>query len=130
MKISKKVQYGLRAMVCLAENKKKILSLAEISKSERIPFNFLEKIILKLEKKGLVKAKKGSKGGYFLAKNPKKIKVGEIVKTLEGEDNLVRCIKYFCPRSKTCRVKIFWQKLQKSLNSALNSINLADLIKK
>jgi len=117
-------------MIYLAKNKNRICPLKEISKKEGIPFDYLEKIFLKLEKIGLVKAKKGVQGGYFLAKKPSKIKVGEIVESLEGKPNLARCLQYFCPRSKKCSAKFFWQKLNKAIHSALNSVTLADLIKK
>lgn len=108
--------------------KNKICPLKKISKDENIPFNFLEKIFSKLKKVNLVKAKKGIQGGYFLAKKPEKIKIGNIVKALEGEINLVRCFQYFCPQEKKCLTKNFWKKLNKAINSALNSVTLADLI--
>jgi Rrf2 family protein len=130
MKISTKSQYGLRAMIYLAKNKSRVCPLKEISKKEGIPFDYLEKIISKLEKIGLVKAKKGIQGGYFLAKKPSEIKIGEIIESLEEKSNLVKCLRYFCPRSKRCSAKFFWQKLNKAINSALNSVTLADLIKK
>jgi Rrf2 family protein len=130
MRISTKSQYGLRAMIYLAKNKSKICPLKEISKKEGIPFDYLEKIISKLEKIGLVKAKKGVQGGYFLAKKPSEIKIGEIIKALEREIFLVRCIGNFCPKEKSCLAKNFWKKIQKVFVSALNSIVLSDLIKK
>jgi Rrf2 family protein len=130
MRVSTKSEYGLRAMIYLAKNKNRICPLKEISKKEGIPFDYLEKIISKLEKKGLVKAKKGAQGGYFLAKKPSKIKIGEIIESLEEKFNLVKCLRYFCSRSKKCSAKFFWQKLNKAIKSALNSVTLADLIKK
>jgi Rrf2 family protein len=133
LKISAKSQYGLRAMVYLAGRKRNISSLKTISEKEEISFDYLEKIISKLEKAGLLKAKKGVQGGYFLAKSPGKIKVGEIIKTLEGELALVKCIaktkRCICPRSKGCLTKNFWKKIQDSLNNTLNSLTLADLVK-
>ncbi|MDP2967282.1 MAG: Rrf2 family transcriptional regulator, partial [bacterium] len=73
-------------------------------------------------------------GGYFLAKSPLKIKLGEIIRDLEGEVSLVKCIAkkegYICPREKKCLTKNFWKKIQDSLNSALDSLTLADLIRK
>lgn len=129
MKISKKTQYGLRAMIYLARQKHKICSLREIAKKEKIPFDYLEKIILKLRKSGLVKAKKGTEGGYFLAKKPEKIKIGQIINALEGQTLLVSCLKYFCPMEKKCLAKNFWRKLSKSLISSLNSESLANLIR-
>jgi len=135
MKFSKKTQYGLRAMVYLAAPrlKNKICPLKKISKEESIPFNFLEKIFSKLEKANLVKAKKGVQGGYFLAKSPQKIKISQIIKILEGEMAPVFCLvkekKFLCPREKKCLAKNLWRKIQEALNSTLNSITLADLIK-
>jgi len=131
MKISTRSQYGLRAMVYLAKCKKRICSLKEISEKEGISFDYLEKIISKLEKAKFLKSKKGVQGGYFLGRSPSKIKAGDIVRILEGKTILVKCLPggCFCPREKKCLTKSFWGKIQKTLDSALNSITLADLIK-
>jgi len=134
LRISTKSQYGLRTMVYLAKHRDKISSLNLISEKEGISFDYLEKIISKLEKTGLIKAKKGVQGGYFLAKSPKRIKIGDIIRALEGDTVLVKCIApirkrgYRCPRERKCLTKNFWQKIQKTLNNVLNSITLADLI--
>ena len=132
MRISKKTQYGLRAMVYLAQCrfKNKVCPLKKISQDESIPFDFLGKIVSKLRKANLVKAKKGIQGGYLLAKKPSKIKIGKIISALESEIPLVKCLKYFCPMEKKCLAKNFWRKLNSAINSALNSITLADLITK
>lgn len=138
MRISKKSQYGLRAMVYLAGifGKDEPCPLKEISQKEDISFDYLEKIISRLEKKGLVGAKRGVRGGYFLKRHPSKIKVGEIIKTLEGTMAPVKCValekeeRYCCPRKKSCKTFNVWQKIQDTLNSTLNSITLADLINK
>ena len=136
MRVSKKSQYGLRAMVYLASvfgKKNNIRSLKEISQKENISFDYLEKIISQLEKKGLVGAKRGIRGGYFLKRSPKKISVGEIISTLESTMSPVKCLakekRYNCPRKKICRTVNVWKKVQEVLNSTLNSITLADLMK-
>jgi len=122
-------------MVYLAHSrfKNKTCPLKKISQDEGIPFDFLEKIFSKLGKSKLIKAKKGVQGGYFLAKNPQKIKISQIIKILEGEMAPVFCLikgkKFLCPREKNCLAKNFWKKIQKVLISALNSITLSDLIK-
>jgi len=116
-------------------NKNKICSLREISEKENISFDYLEKIVSQLEKNKLVKSKRGVKGGYCLARHPKKIKVGEVIEVLEETIAPVNCIatqkekKYHCPRRKICKTVSVWQKVRDSLNSTLNSITLADLIK-
>lgn len=132
LKISTKSQYGLRAMVYLARFPKQISSIKTISENEEIPFDYLEKIISKLEKASLIKSKKGVCGGYCLAKNPSKIKIGKIIRILEGDIVLVKCISNQkgcqCTRERECLTKSFWKKIQDSLNSALNSLTLKDLI--
>jgi len=136
MRVSKKSQYGLRAMVYLASvfgKKNNIRSLKEISQKENISFDYLEKIISQLEKKGLVRSKRGIRGGYSLKRSPQKISVGEIINTLESTMFPVKCLakekRYNCPRKKTCKTVNVWKKVQEVLNSTLNSITLADLLK-
>jgi len=128
MRVSKKAQYGLRAMVYLAKHssKEKVCPLKEISQEEDISFDFLEKIISELQETGLVEAKKGVQGGYYLAKEPKKITAGEIVRVLE---NIVPVNCLGCQMARICSTKNVWEKVQDSLDSTLDSMTLADLIK-
>ncbi len=136
MRISTKSQYGLRAMVYLASvfEKDKVYPLKKISQKENISFDYLEKIISKLEKIGLVRTKRGVGGGYSLALTPDKISVGEIIRTVEGTLAPVRCVakekkeRHYCPRKRICKTFSVWQKVQDVLNSTLNSITLADLL--
>lgn len=128
MKISKKAEYGLRAMLYLARNIEKVASLKEISKAERVPFDFLEKIMSKLEKANLVISKKGSQGGYILAKPAKKITPGDIVMVLE--ENITKAHCSGCPMAGGCDSEDVWSEVQESLDNTLNAVSLADLIKK
>ena len=114
-------------MVCLAKFscKKQICSTKMISEKEGIPFDFLEKIISKLEKSGLVKGKKGIRGGYFLAKLASKISAGNIVRALEGENPAVNCS--LCGKSRKCSSKNVWKKTEDSMNKTLDSIKLSSL---
>lgn len=127
MQISKKSQYGLRAMVYLAKKCKKneFVPLKEISLKEEIPFDFLEKIIALLEKENLVRGRKGYGGGYILGKSPSRITIFDIVKILE-KTTPVNCV--FCGRIKGCAAKNVWKKVDLAINKTLNSIKLKDLI--
>jgi len=133
MKISKKAEYGLMAMIFLARNpvrkgKGGIFSLREISAETKTSFAFLEKIFSKLEKAGLVNGMKGFRGGYVLAKNPKKISANDIVSVLDGgPEKIVDCS--LCGRKGNCSAKTVWAKVEIALNKTLSSITLADLIK-
>ena len=115
-------------MVYLAKHssENKVCPIKEISEKENISFDYLEKIVSELEKAGLVKAKKGVQGGYFLAKEPEKITSGEIVRVLESTVP-VSCLG--CQMARICSTKNVWDKVQDSLDSTLDSMTLADLIK-
>ena len=131
LKLSTKTQYGLRAIVYLAKNKSKFCSLKEISDAEEISFDYLEKIMSKLKKASFLKSKKGVLGGYQLKKNPKAIKAGDLVKILEGDLALVKCAGAVgvCDKEKNCLTRALWQKTQKAISQALDSLTLADLVK-
>lgn len=133
MKISTKTKYGLRAMIYLAgkSGNEKICSIKEIAESEKISSDYLEKIISKLEKAGILKAQKGPKGGYSLAVPAKRIKLGEVVNVLEGENYFVQCLgaAKTCPKCGGCVAQNFWRKFQEKLDNFLNSVSLEDLIK-
>ena len=128
MNISKKTQYGLRAMVFLAKkySKKELAPLKDVSGKEAIPFDFLEKIFSELEKAKLVKGKKGIGGGYILARNPNKITAKNIVEALE-KTVPVDCL--LCDKNKRCVSKNVWKKIENNINKTLNSIKLSDLIR-
>ncbi len=127
MKISKRAEYGLTAMVHLTRSKKnKAVSIRQISNIEGVPFAFLSKIFMDLEKGKLVSASYGANGGYILARKPEKISVMDIVKLLENM-NTVNCGA--CVKSKKCLTKNVWGRVDQAVNKTLCSITLADLIK-
>lgn len=127
--VTKKAEYGVRAMIILACNfkAKKVCSVKSISEKENISFDFLEKIISQLEKSKLVKGSKGVNGGYGLAKSPNKISVRNIINALEGFDRISNCP--FCPRKGKCIAKGAWLKIDASLSKSLEKIKLSQLVK-
>ncbi len=127
MKISKKAEYGLTAMVHLARNKnKKAISIRQISNIEGVPFEFLSKIFSRLEKAKLVVGRHGANGGYILAKNSQKITVKDVVGLLE---NITSVDCSLCGKSKKCLTKNVWGKVDAAIGKTLKSITLADLVK-
>ncbi|MFZ3073591.1 MAG: Rrf2 family transcriptional regulator [Minisyncoccales bacterium] len=131
MKISTKVQYGLRAMAYLAQNSidNRAVSVREIAIRDKMPADYLEKIFAKLLKADLVAAKKGVRGGYIMGKTADKIKIGEIFNAIENPATKVKCIDGKCPRQKDCLAKNLWCKMQAAVNDFLESVTLEDLIK-
>lgn len=131
MKISTKVQYGLRAMAYLAglENRQIPVAAKDIAARQGIPADYMEKIASTLERAGLLGAKKGASGGYVLARPAAKIKILEIFNALDKADTKVKCIDAKCSREKNCLAKCLWVKMQAAVNDFLESVTLEDLIK-
>ena len=134
MKLSTKSTYGLRAMVNIAANGSgTATSIAEISKEDGISAAYLEQLMNKLRRKGLIESIRGPKGGYVLSRDAAKITVGDIVKTLEGDIYPVSCITNkkdlinSCKSNKNCVSKIVWHKLAKAISDCLESVTLEDL---
>ena len=128
MKVSKKVEYGLRAMVCLARGKnKKALSIREISKKEGIPFEFLSKIFSDLERAELVKSKHGANGGYFLSRPAGKITTADVVAVLQDDLTVVHCAG--CPNAGHCSSENMWDEVKQAISRTMGKTTLADLIK-
>ena len=121
-------------MVDLALHYKRgAVAVGAISKREDISTHYLEQILNKLRRSNLVKSIRGPRGGYMLAREPAKIKIGQIVEVLEGEILPVDCGagkgKKTCQRIDRCVAKLVWLKLNNSIDEVLNSVSLADLMK-
>lgn len=127
MKFSTRAGYGLRAAVNLAKNYPQQKNLQEISKEEGISLKYLEQLFRVLKKNNLVKSQKGREGGYTLSKNPKQIKVGEIIEILEGPIVPMECASGKCDAKCSCASSIVWTKLQTQIKKTLYSIKLNDL---
>ena len=92
LKISTKSTYAIRALLHIARTmKEKAIKLQEISEAENIPLQYLEQILSKLKKAGLIQTVRGPQGGVLLLKNPDQITLADIVVALEGPINPVLC---------------------------------------
>jgi Rrf2 family protein len=104
-------------------------SAREISISEQVPEAFLEKIMVDLKGAGLVKAKRGSKGGYRLSREARGISVSEVVEALEDEMELAGCLSGGgCPHWQTCMAKDAWSEAQMALEATWGEMTISDLI--
>lgn len=105
--LSAKSQYAFKALTYLTEryNKGPVL-ISEIAKKKKIPLKFLENILLELKKADILDSKKGKGGGYFLKKDPARIKVATIVRLINGPIAMLPCVSlYFYERCKNCDEK-------------------------
>lgn len=93
MKLSKKSEYGLRALLELAiAHGKTTLQRHEIADHQHIPIEFLEQILLTLKRAGLVASRRGIKGGYTLIKQPREITLGHVIRLLDGPLAPIGCV--------------------------------------
>jgi Rrf2 family protein len=134
MKLSTKSTYGLRAMLAIAMNgASRTTSITDISDKEGISVAYLEQLLNKLRRKGLVGSIRGPKGGYVLSKKTRDITVADIVRTLEGSIYPVHCVSTqdgsagTCVKGSSCVPKLVWHKLAKAINDCLESVTLEDL---
>lgn len=127
MKLSSKSRYGLRAMVYIAE-RGEVVSLASVARDTTTSEAYLEQLFSLLKKAGLVKSVRGANGGYMLAKAACKITIGEIVRALEDELEIVDCISGECESKCNCVSHRVWRTLYDAINDALDSITLAGVL--
>ena len=135
MRLSKRGEYGLRAMISLADAQRNsptgMIQIKEISARERIPAKFLEQILLALKNAGLVHSKMGIGGGYYLARAPKEITLGQIVRTLDGPLAPVKCVSQMayepcgCPDEETCGLRMVMGDVRNAIANILDNTTLA-----
>jgi len=93
MKLSKKSEYGLRALLELTrDHGTASLQRHEIAARQHIPVEFLEQILLALKRAGLLSSRRGMKGGYALIKSPKEITLGQVIRILDGPLAPIGCV--------------------------------------
>ncbi len=116
-------------MIFLGKKEGGLSSLRSIAQKENISFDYLEKIFSRLEKKGLVKAKRGATGGYFLSEDPQEITLKDIFDAVEEHISVVGCIEDGCPRDGECMASTAWKRVNKKIEDTLSSVRLSELIK-
>lgn len=136
MKLSTKGRYGLRAVLDIAINSKEdVVPLSEIALRQDISISYLEQLMSKLKKAGVVSSIRGAQGGYRLGKDPDKLSVGEILRALEGSLDPVDCAVITgegdsCNSSDNCVTKHVWMRISNSINNAVDTLMLSELIEK
>jgi len=131
MKLSTKSRYGLRMLVDLYKNKEdKPITLAAIADRQDVSVNYLEQVASELKRAGLVYSIKGSNGGYVMAKEPKDIIVGDVIRLLEGDVRLTDDFpKEETVLQETIRASVY-DKINVKIKNLVDSITLEELVNK
>jgi Rrf2 family cysteine metabolism transcriptional repressor len=139
MMFSTKAEYGVRVMVELARRAGgEPIPLAEIAAHDGLPLAYLEHLVARLRKAGLVDSRRGSRGGYMLARPSREITMAEVVEALEGSIAPIECISQaadgsiVCSRESSpdhvCPTKLLWTRVRFSIVNTLRETTLADLL--
>lgn len=141
MRLSKRGEYGLRAMISLAKIPRSngnfpIMQIKDISEREKIPAKFLEQILLSLKNSGLVHSKMGVGGGYYLSRNPQEIFLGQIIRVLDGPIAPLHCVSQVayeacdCPDVETCGLRLVMGDVRTAIVNILDYTSLEDVIQR
>ncbi len=141
MRLSKRGEYGLRAMIALAEPADKsdtpqMMQIKAISLREQISPKFLEQILLTLKNAGLLHSKMGVGGGYYLSRSAKEITLGQIFRVLDGPVAPVKCVSHMsyepcgCPDEATCGLRLVMGDVRNAIADILDNTSLADVTKR
>ena len=132
---STKGEYGVRLMVQLGRRfGTGPASLAEIAADEDLPRAYLEQLVMSLRDAGLVTSTRGAHGGYELARDPGSVRMGEVLRALEGPIAPMICATddpehaVVCDRSARCTVNVLWVRVRDAVTGALDGMTLADLV--
>ena len=136
--ISKKTQYGLKAMQALGRRYREgPVLIGTLAKEESIPLKFLEVILLDLKGHGILESKVGRKGGYRLSRPPSTITIGSIIRIMEGPLAPLPCASETafkpcaeCADIETCGTRIVMREVRDAISDVLDKTTLADLLRK
>ncbi|MEJ2757117.1 MAG: Rrf2 family transcriptional regulator [Anaerolineales bacterium] len=135
MHLSKRGEYGLRAMIYLGSisGEHRRATIGEIAEHENVPAKYLEQILLTLKNAGLLQSKMGIGGGYYLARSPEEITLGEVKRILDGPIAPIRCVSQVayepcgCPDEDTCGLRMAMQEVRDAISDILDQTSLADI---
>jgi Rrf2 family protein len=136
--LAQKSKYALRALLVLAkEYGQGPVLISDIAHREALPHKFLELILLELRNHGILGSKKGKGGGYFLARRPELVHLGEVLRVLEGplapipcvsKSAYVRCAE--CRDERTCGIRMVMKDVRDATARILEQTSLADILKR
>ena len=137
LKVSQKVEYGMRAMIELALRRDRdadeLVPARSIAESQRIPLRFLEQQLGALHKAGLVESFRGAGGGCRLSRPAQDIRVANIVDALEGPLYPMGCLSaedHTCFADAQCGLQELWGDVQVAIRQVFERMTLADMVAK
>ncbi|MGH7569317.1 MAG: RrF2 family transcriptional regulator [Gemmatimonadales bacterium] len=135
MRVTTWAEYGLIVSRHLARRAGRGPAAArELAAQERLPHDYVEQILLRLRRAGIVDSVRGAKGGYLLARKPQAITVKDVIEASEHVTFEVNCDLHpvdpaRCSPDASCSIRPVWRMLERRINELLGGISLADLLR-
>ena len=133
MHVPIQVDYGIRALIDLTEHlDEKPVRASDIARRKMIPEPYLARLLLSLQKGGIVISQRGPQGGHSLAKEPSEISMAMVMDRLGGNQTLVGCFDHggYCGQVGVCPQRGVWQDVEEAMRSVLNATTIADLVER
>ncbi len=133
MRLSTRSRYAIRALLDLAANGGEgPVLVREIAEREDISVRYLEQLLLPLKAANLVRATRGSSGGFTLAKKPDEITLQEVIRIMEGSTGFTECVDDpgICLRADTCVLREAWVEVTNAANEVLQTTTLQKLVER
>lgn len=137
MHLSKKAEYALRAMIHLgiaSELRLATVSGADLAEANRLPLKFVERILHELRDAGLVETKRGKAGGYALGKKAEDIRIGDLVRVMDGRLAPIACAsegayeRCTCPDEDHCGIRMLMIDVRNAIAGILDRYSLAQVV--
>ncbi|PTX96393.1 Rrf2 family transcriptional regulator [Opitutus sp. ER46] len=137
MKLSKRGEYALRSLINLgiaAEVGRPLLRVSQLAASEQLPIKFLEQILQLLKEAGFVQSARGKFGGYRLAKTARDIRIGDVIRVIDGPLAPIGCVsqtayqKCSCPDEAHCGLRMVMLDVYNAITGILDRYTLADVV--
>ena len=137
MKISKRGEYALRALIDIGIAKelgRDLVQINELATQERLPVKFLEQILTQLKEAGYVDSKRGKYGGYYLKMPPERVRFGSVIRLIDGPLAPISCVSQTayepcsCPDEEHCGLHMLMLDVRNSIADILDHYTLADTV--
>ncbi len=132
MRVSTKGDYGIRALVELAQHAGEgPIQSAEIARCQRIPEPYLDQLLTTLRRAGFIRSVRGPQGGHALLRRAEEIRLNEVIEALEGSLSPIACLDDgACTKPGTCAQREVWEAVRRATHDILAGVTIADLAEK
>ena len=130
MRVSAKTDYAVRALLELAVGGEGPVKAERLAQAQEIPLKFLENILTDLRHAGIVRAQRGAEGGYWLARDPAEVTLGEVIRAVDGPLASVRgeAPEDVAYEGAAQNLRVVWVALRASMRSVVDKVTLEDVV--